>query len=198
MKVVLPRVRLVYPHLFTPQESMEEGKDPRYGANFIIDPASPAVTEIKQAMLTVANELWKGNGLAVLNALEGRQKCLRNGNSNIDSDGAIRNGFKDMMYVVASNLARPTVIDRNRAPLAEADNKIYGGCWVNAIVDVYALDNPGKRIKGVFAELRGVQFVADDEPLGRGASVASADEFDVLQDEPPVPGAANGMDGLGF
>jgi hypothetical protein len=68
------------------------------------------------------------------------------------------------------------VINRDKSPIAEGDNVVYAGCYVNGIVSLWAQNNQyGKRIN---AQLDGVQFVRDGEPFGDGA--VSVDAFDAF------------------
>jgi hypothetical protein len=84
------------------------------------------------------------------------------------------------MSIKASNNKRPLVIDRDKTPLTEDDNKMYAGCYVNAIIDLWVQQNSwGKRIN---ANLLGVQFLKDGEPFSDGAN-ASADSFDAFGDD---------------
>jgi hypothetical protein len=184
MRLTLRKVRIAFPHLFTPQASLEEGGTPKYNANFLIAKGSENERLIKEAVLAAATEQWKGNAAKVLGALETSKKCLRDGDKNLDDSGEVRKGYEDHVFVVASNKARPTVVNKDKTPLVEGDGVIYGGCYVNALVDVYPMDKD--KIRGVFAELRGVQFVADGERLG-GSAPASLDEFDDVEDDGEDP-----------
>ena len=66
--------------------------------------------------------------------------------------------------------------NKDKTPLTEDDNVIYGGCYVNAIIELWAQDNNyGKRIN---ANLLGVQFHKDGEPFGGGGVSVKADDFD--------------------
>jgi hypothetical protein len=108
-----------------------------------------------------------------------------------DGDLKDYDGYANQFYIRASNQVRPTIVDRNRATITEKDGKIYSGCYVNAIVSLWAQDNKfGKRIN---ANLRGVQFAADGEAFA-GGNAARADEFEQLEDAP----AAATLDSLGF
>ena len=63
-----------------------------------------------------------------------------------------------------STKKRPLVITRDKTPITEEDNLVYGGCYVHGIVSLWAQNNGfGKRIN---AQLDGVQFVKDGEPFG--------------------------------
>ena len=89
-------------------------------------------------------------------------------------------GFAGCMSIKASTKRRPIVINRDKSPITEDDGIIYPGCYVNAIIEVWAQNNAwGKRVN---ANLLGVQFVADGEPFGSGVS-ASADDFDVVESD---------------
>ena len=87
-------------------------------------------------------------------------------------------GYADHYYINASNKVRPKVVDQKAAPLNQIDGKPYGGCYVNASIELWIQDNKyGKRIN---ASLRGVQFVKDGEPFS-GGGVAADDEFEALE-----------------
>jgi hypothetical protein len=78
------------------------------------------------------------------------------------------------------------IIDRDKSPLAEEDNRIYAGCYVNAIFSLWAQNNQyGKRIN---AQLDGVQFAKDGEPFADGGvSVSEFDAFGDDMDEDDIP-----------
>ena len=79
-----------------------------------------------------------------------------------------------------TNNKRPMVIDRDKSPLTEDDNKIYAGCYVNAVIELWFQNNGfGKRVN---ANLLGVQFLKDGEPFGDNAG-ASVDDFDAFGDD---------------
>ena len=70
------------------------------------------------------------------------------------------------------------VINRDKTPITEDDNVVYAGCYVNAIITLWAQNNSyGKRVN---AQLDGVQFVRDGEPFGDGG--ISVDQFDGFDD----------------
>jgi len=83
-------------------------------------------------------------------------------------------GFEDAFYFTASNDVRPTVLDRDKSPLIAADGRPYAGCYVNAVVEIWAQDN--KYGRGLRAALKGVQFVKDGDAFS-GGGTASPDDF---------------------
>lgn len=164
--------RISYPHLFTAHAFNNQG-EPRFSAAFVFPKDSPTAKKVQAAMAETAKEKWGGRAQQMLTDLTNKSRvCL--------SDGASKD-FPDCYYINASNKNRPTVVDRDLTPLAAEDGKIYGGCWVNASIEIWAQDNQfGKRIN---ATLRGVQFVKDDEAFGgAGPRVAQADEFEAIAD----------------
>ena len=72
-------------------------------------------------------------------------------------------------------------------PLSEEDGIPYGGCYVNADIDIWAQSG---EYKGVRAGLAGVQFVRDGERFGGGV-VTAPDGFDELPDEADAAPAAS-------
>lgn len=181
--VKLKNVRLAFPDLYEPRAD-ENGDNPKFGANFIFEKGDPNHKAMSRAFKEAATEKWKANGEKVIKSLETNKKCLRDGDTNLDKEGNVRDGYEDKMYVVARRApskGRPMVLDRDKSPLVQADGKPYGGCYVNATVEVYALDKP-KIGKSINAELRGVQFVKDGEAFSGGTAL-SEDEFDSLEED---------------
>lgn len=98
-----------------------------------------------------------------------------------DGDDSEYDGCAGMWMVKASNGKRPTVINRDKSPVTEDDEILYAGCYVNAIIEPWFQNNDfGKRVN---ANLLGVQFVKDGEPLGDGAKVADVNDFDEVAEE---------------
>ena len=173
MKIMLKNVRLSFPCLWEPRDFNGEGKK-MFSASFIMAKDDENVATLRKAMMEVAKERWKDKAMAVAKALKASDKIpLHDGDAKADVDG-----YAGMMYLNARSQMRPLVIDRDRSQLTEADGKPYGGCYVNASIELWAQDNQfGKRIN---ATLRGVQFAKDGEAFA-GATTADAGEFDVLE-----------------
>jgi hypothetical protein len=175
--VQLLKVRIAFPALFE-AKSINDG-DPRFGANFIIQPGSKNAKALAAAMDEVAEVKWKTKSKTTLDELKKKGKVCFVEDEKKNSAGETYNGFEDMYHISANNASRPTVIDGRKQPLTQADGKPYGGCYVNAIVDIWAQDNKfGKRIN---ATLTGVQFHSDGDAFGGGAP-ASPDQFPDLGD----------------
>ena len=177
MKQAITNARLAFPAIFKAESVM--GGDPRFSAVFIIDPEKQEklVTDIKKAISTVADDKWGAKAPATLKQIMAKGNLFfRDGADKPDYDG-----FEGMWYVSAASRhsQRPLILNNDKTPLTEEDGKPYGGCYVNANIEIWAQDNNfGKRIN---AQLRGVQFVKDGEAFGGGGSPASADEFEELE-----------------
>jgi len=154
MQLILQNVRLSYPHIF--KAKAMAGADPesaKFSAAFILDKKTQGdqIKKVQAAIETIIKE----EKLKV----EPDKRCLKDGATKPDSYG------DDVFFLNASNAVRPQVVDRKKNPVAEADNVIYGGCYVTAVVNLWPQNNQfGKRIN---ASLEVVQFIRDGEPFGR-------------------------------
>jgi len=167
-KIKLQNVRLSFPSLF--RKAVFSGQETKYEGTFLIDKKTQAekITEIEEAIEDLIKDKLKGA------KLKADKICFKDGD-DIDYDG-----YAGHMSFKASNNKRPMVLDRDRTPLSEDDNRPYSGCYVNAILELWAQDNQyGKRIN---ANLLGVQFFKDGQPFGDGVS-ANADDFDTFGDD---------------
>lgn len=165
-RINLKNVRLSFPHLFKPKAVSEGGKA-TYSATFLIPKDTPEgvalAREVQASMAAVARELWGEN----IPKLKSEKLCLR------DGDDETWDGYENCFYVNARNPNRVQVVDRNLSPIVESDDKLYGGCYVNGVITIWAQNNSyGQRIN---ATLEAVQFVRDGDPFG--SKKPSASEF---------------------
>jgi len=180
IKVKLQNVRIAFAQLF--EGKAFEGSDKKnFSAAFAIDPKSPVVKELDDAMVMLAKEKWEKRGDAILGELiAGRRVCFQH-RPKTNASGETFDGFEGMFFLNSSrpeDKGRPLVIDANKAPLTPADGKPYSGCYVNATVDLWAQDNKfGKRIN---ATLLAVQFARDGEAFS-GGSTGSVDDFEEVE-----------------
>lgn len=183
MKVKIENVRLAFPRLFTAERVNGQG-EPKYSATFLLDPKHPALGEIREAISSVANEKWGAKAPEFLRKLESELKiCLKNGESKEELDG-----FKGNYYISAINAKRPYVVNRDKTPLTPDDGVLYAGCYVNAVVDIWAMHNQfGKRI---CCSLLGVQFLRDGDAFS-GSSVADDSDFDDISIWDDLEGTQN-------
>ncbi len=168
MKMKLQNVRLSFPSLFN--TATFGGEDTgKFEGTFLLDKKqhASAIKEIEDAFKELAGEKLKGK------VPPPDKLCLK------DGDEMDRDEMEGKMSIKASTKKRPLVLDRDKTPLTEADGKPYAGCYVNAIIRLWAQDNQfGKRIN---ASLEGVQFHGDGEPFGAGG--IAVDEFDDFDED---------------
>ena len=169
-KIKAKNVRLSFPSLFRHAEFGGESTG-KYEATFVFDKEEHA--ELIKKIEDQINGMMKTE---LKSKLAAEKICLK------DGDTLGRPEFEGKMTLKASTKKRPVVIDRDKTPLSEEDNKPYAGCYVNAIFSLWAQNNNyGKRIN---AQLDGVQFYADGEPFGdAGISVDEFDEYEPFDDD---------------
>lgn len=184
---VLKNVRLSFPKLFKAEKSTDTSA-PKYSAAFLIDPETKEgkanIAAIEAAIDHVKKKTWSDKADKIFANIEWDRKPLRDGNKATNSEGDIYAGYEDMMFVQASSpeKRRPQVLNRDKSALAEEDGVIYGGCYVDAVVSVYAVTDKDKGGNGVFASIELVRFRKDGEPFGAGP-VDADDYLEDLDDE---------------
>ena len=177
--IYLSNARLSFPTLVEPKASVANGPL-KYSADLIVDQATMAT--IMQKVGEVAAEKWKEHAAAVLQLIQGdrKQRCYGNGNERIDKKTFKPYlGYEGMYYCSANNDDRPQMIALDGKPVDPSNTmaslalarKLYGGCYVNAAIDLWAQDN--KHGRAIRAKLIAVQFLKDGEAFGEGAADVS-------------------------
>jgi hypothetical protein len=171
-----------------------KGKIPyRNSANFLIPKTNTVLIDaIKKVMIEARDQLWPKDPPKI----KGDKLCLQ------DGDDVEYAGYADHMYISASRTTYGTdgkvpkrpfrIIGRNKVELAdgkqgfpdinESDDIVYAGCYVNAVLRIWAQDDPdyGKRIN---ASIEGVQFWRPGERFGGGKRLDVDNAFDEYQDD---------------
>ena len=171
-KVRLQGVRLSFPNLFN-AKAMEEGKTPKFGANFLLHKVKDrlAIKAIQKAIdAAVAGEWPKGTPKSLKGGL---RECAEKDYEGYD---------EEHVFISTSSTRRPVVVGRKLEPLVASDVIPYAGCYVNATVRTFAWEHKTGG-KGVSFDLMAVQFVKDGESFGGGAPVVAEKEFAALDDE---------------
>jgi len=168
MKVLLKNVRLSFPSLFKTEVYAGEDTE-KYAATFLIPKSdTKTVASIEQACKQALVEKY-GEGKVP----KGFKMPL------VDGDDKEYQGYADHVCIKANTKKRPTLVNRDKTPIVEEDGILYGGCYVNASIDVWVMDNSyGKK---VLASLNAIQFVKDGEAFGNKSD--ALDDFDDLDDE---------------
>ena len=164
--IMLKNVRLSFPSLFQTEKFGQEDTG-KYAATFILDKKDHAKT-----IERLKEKVQEGFKELKVKSLPAARICLK------DGDESGREEYEGAYIIKATTKKRPTVIDRDRTPLADEDGKPYSGCYVNAIINFWFQDNQyGKRVNG---NLLGVQFANDGEPFGSGP-IDVSDDFEMLE-----------------
>ena len=162
-KIKIKNARLSFPSLF--RKAQFQGEETKFEATLMLHKEDHAdtIAEIQNAIKAGIKEHLKGAKVPA------DKICLK------DGDESGRDEYEGHFTLKAANNKRPKVIDRDKTPLTEDDDKPYSGCYVNAVVDLWYQNNGyGKRVN---ANLLGVQFYKDGEAFESG-SVADDDDFD--------------------
>ena len=163
-------VRLAFAQNLFEAGSINGGKV-QHSWKLIFDKDHPAVPKIEAAEAAVAKDKWGAKADAQL-------KAIRLADNGVIHDGDKKpewDGFEGKLYVNLNSAKRPTILDRDRTPLAASDGRPYSGCYVVGIIDVWAQDNGfGKKIN---ATGTGVQFARDGDSFASGAAPASEEAF---------------------
>lgn len=166
VEIYLEDVRLSYPHLFEPTQFKRKGKadassKPRYTASFLLDKKKhkKQIEEIEDAIDDVIEAKWGKKAPK----FEEKNICLSDGD---ESDKDEQAGCM-VLKAAAPEKSPPKIFLRDMSPAVEADGKPYGGCYVNALVRIYAYDEWSDQVN---ASLEIVQYYRKGEPFGKGAA----------------------------
>ena len=186
MLIRLTNARLAFPNLYEARSFQGEGAA-AYGAAFILEKGygvflvdkvaktKKAIT-IDEAINLAAVDKWEKKAPVILKDLNSKDRtCLHDGDSKGEYEG-----FPGNKYISARSTAKVTVVDRDTTVLSKDSGKPDAGCYVNADLEIWGLDNQfGKRI---CATLKGVQYVKDGEAFS-GSAPSSPGDFDSVEEE---------------
>lgn len=176
-RITLKNVRLSHPHIFTAKAF---GR-PRAGEQN--KPAFSATALVPMRRQSLIDAIWDCVDAAKEQGFPGkdpRDVKIKKANmalfegDNPGEDVEIKEEWKDMLVVRARSYKKPLVLDQDGEELRESDNVIYGGCYVDMIVQFWAQDYEGT--KRLNCSIEGVRFRDDGEPFGAGPLDPS--EFD--------------------
>lgn len=182
--ITLKKVRGSFLHLFEPTASIENGPK-KYRAAFLMDPETPEgkanIKLIEAAMDKAALGVWKTKEKAdkIRAKLDDDRSGLRDGDDATNKEGDVYSGYEGMKYITATNGKKPKVLRRDKSVIDSSEAaEIYSGCYVNAVVSVWATNLEKHGGNGIFFTLEIVQYHSKGEPFG----AAELDEDDYLED----------------
>lgn len=171
----LRNVRLSFPHLF--KKASYDGKETKFEATLLVPKSDKAqIKLIKEHTIQALKDEFGSTDKIPKGITKGVRNCLRDGD-DVDYDG-----YADNMSFKAANGKRPRTMDRDKTPVTEEDSKLYAGCYVDAVVEIWIQNNAyGSRVN---ANLMAVRFRSDGEPFGAGSIPDDVeDDFDELEEE---------------
>jgi hypothetical protein len=173
MKLTILNARAAFVEVFEPKHFNNDTSTPKaYSIRLLLGPDDPQVDAINEAIDKEAEAKWGLKAKGFLAQMRGADKCcLHNGDLKSNLDGHAGN-----YYLQARSLTKPLVLDRNRQQLDASSGLPYGGCYVNAVVEIYVTEKGGKK---ACCNLKGVQFVSHGDAFS-GGPPASPEDFDDL------------------
>jgi len=180
--IYLQNVRLSFPQLATPK-TPEGGGTAKYSADFLLLSDDPQHAKFVALAQQLAAAKWGEKAALILPMIyqDRRLRCFGSGDEKINKK-TIKpyDGYGGMLYISASKDRMPQMIDstgagidpNNTLACQNEARKMYGGCYVNAVVKPWIQDNQFGR--GVRGDLVAVQFLRDGDPFGEGVTDVSA------------------------
>lgn len=166
--VRLPLVTLCHPHFYE-THSPAPGATPKYSGEFIFEVGSPAHEALKTAALTTLTEQGKQAHAATVHPPWNTGEEINQRRMSKAKDP--RPEVEGKLVVTAKDPDFPPkiVAQDGQTPITrEQGATIFGGCIVNALIDVYWSNNAQN--PGLFCGLLGVQLVnsVGVDPIGGG------------------------------
>jgi len=194
-EIILKDVRLSFPDLGEPKSYQDDSKNPRrWGATVLVPQDSEQCKAVDKMIRSVLTEKFaskckataKKTAQQVLDDLIDEILADKKATCWVNGDKKPYDGYEGNMALTAyryEDKGRPIVMDNDKSPIYAANNelmpgkggRIYGGCYVNVKLEIWAQDN--KTGKGVRATLQVVQRARSGDAFGGGAA-PSADGFD--------------------
>jgi len=172
MDLKLQGVRLSFPDVFKAVEYQTGDGKFRFNATLLVVPGSKEDKATRDAIKAEALAAYGKKADALLKSWE------NNANKFCYLDGNLKeyDGYEGMMYLACHTKTRPLLLDENKNPLSEEDGKPYAGCYVNALVSIYAQKGENAGIRASFS---GLQFARHGDAFSSGKA-ATPDDFDVV------------------
>lgn len=178
-RIIIKEARASFPKLF---------KADSYGggvAKYSVDLLIPEGSESDKAIRAAISDIAAASGIK-RHFYQPAQAAWDRGVAEGRKEGPLPAAMKGMMVLKAASTKKPVVVDQSKQPLAETDGRPYGGCYVNAVVDIgIARPKPGTGASFppcIKAYLGVVQFVKDGEPFGGSGTPFSLDVLPTMED----------------
>jgi hypothetical protein len=173
MIVKLTNWRIAFPVLHVPERlATDPAAKPAYSCIFLAPPGHPDLPVVEARVEEAGNTFFKDKWPNVRKFAEPQNKiCLRSG------DTKEYEGFPGNLMLSARTSAdkgKPFVIDERGQVIGPEVDKVKGGDFVDASIQIYAYDNLSK---GIGAAIRWVQFRRLSDRFS-GSTPVSPDEWE--------------------
>lgn len=187
-EVILKNVRLSFADLFKPGKPQKnddgETVPGKYKCNLLLEKGTEDTNRQIKQMKAVAEQVKAEKWGKKIPKLKPEKVFLRDGDTE-DWDG-----YEGCFYVSANNQNQPVLVDRKKDAKGKwieltiqngGPKLLYSGCYVNAIIRIWAQDNQhGKRLN---ASIESVQFVKHGEAFSGGKPVDPNEKFEDMEDD---------------
>ena len=154
--IYLSNVRLSFPHLVEPRASTDNPAAPKkYSADFIMEQSTPGFSQFMQQYAALAGAKWGEHAQNVMQLIQqdSKLRCYGSGAEKVDKKTfQPYKGYAGMVFIAANRDVTPQMIQGDGKPVDAANTmayqslarKMYGGCYVNAVVRPWARTNQNK------------------------------------------------------
>ncbi len=176
--------RLSYPSLYKPTGYLAQ--TPRYSATILIPKDDAQINTIWEYIKAAVEKQWPKEAKRILENLR-REKGFAFQDGDL-KDPTRYPEYQGMMALKCINRTQPRIVDQNADPLPDGPEAPYAGCYVrvNVMFNGFQKDNN----INLFANLMGLQFVADGPRLG-GTKVSGPEDFEKIE-QPKGEGDTHG------
>lgn len=181
-KVKLNNVRIAFiQNLWEPKEFKAGDGRFRRGATYIFEKDGDNDKAVKAEINKVSTAAWGTNAAKILKTISSDKLKFCYTFEKASKEGDVFEGFEGMMSISGNRAVEKgpiLVLDEDgRTTISSDSGKLYGGCYVNATVDIWA--QTGEFGPAVRCTPIGVQFVKEGDAFS-GAPPASLDDFEDL------------------
>lgn len=185
-RVLTPKARLSYPHLFEPWAGVNPrpGQEPKYSCALVFEPehvdpkTDPYYKMMKEAVVAAGQLFWPNGKFEAM---------LKKGQLRLPfrEDWEAKGYAEDSIFINPRTTSKPGIV----MPHAGSDGKpvdltdtdlVYAGCYVRASVTAFGYDNSGNL--GVSFALNNLQWLENGERLDNRK--AASEEFDAVEEAP--------------
>lgn len=199
--IYLSNVRLSFPQIVEPRAVGDApGAVKKYSADFIMAPDHAGYQQFMAEYAKLAGAKWAEHAQNVMQLIHSDRKlrCYGSGAEKIDKKTfKPYKGYEGMVYISANSERQPQMVQTDGKAVDSADTmacqalarKLYAGCYANVAVRPWLQEN--KHGRGIRCDFIAIQFAADGEAFGEGATDATPLFGAVAsQAAPSFPGAS--------